>query len=65
VNYQYQWTKRMDARHTITLHGVKTIGDALNATRCWRRDLRADCPWRLLDPSGAVRAEGVGPEALV
>jgi hypothetical protein len=58
AEYKYQWTKRMDARHTITLHGVRTIGEALERTSVWRRDLKPGTPWRLVDGSGAVRAEG-------
>lgn len=55
--YQYRWSKRDDARHTIsnlaTLDGIQGF----------IRQNRAGVPWRILDqPTGKTVAAGVGPD---
>lgn len=63
TTYQYRWSKRQDSMHTITLNGVTSDAEALNAVSCWVRDLRADCPWQIIQGERVV-ASGTGPAQL-
>jgi hypothetical protein len=59
---KYQWSRRMDARHTVTLYGCTTLDGALMRTDSWRRELRRGTPWRITDSRGTVLARGNGTD---
>lgn len=61
--YRYQWSKKFDLMHTITLNGVTSDDEARNAVSCWVRDLRADCPWQITQGERVV-SSGSGPERV-
>ena len=55
--YQYRWSKRDDARHTISNL------DTLQGVQGFIRQNRAGVPWRIIDQStGTTVAAGVGPD---
>jgi hypothetical protein len=55
--FAFQWSKRMDAAHTITLDSPDAP-----ALGVWLRDLRRGCPWRIVDKqTGQIVRQGIGP----
>ena len=63
TTYQYQWSKKQDAMHTITLNGVESDEAARSAVSCWVRDLRPECPWQIIQGERVVES-GTGPAQL-